>query len=160
VGPSFRGLTIDDTGEPDPRVELAENPSQAFDSSQDLFAPLKVESPSSPLTIASGDEAQLIVAEVEGGNRAVEIINNVRDRNGIDVEWQPSGSSENEIRNKTIEERKRTLFLEGVRLGDHRRYLEKFGLDTFQQSTPQGFEVGDQTCLPVPNIESSNNPAF
>lgn len=158
VGPVFRDLTIDDTGTPDPRVELELNPRPAFESSQDLYAPLKAGSPSSPLRIATGDEAQYIIAEVEGGDTAVEIINDVRQRHGISEEWQPSGGDPNEIRDKVIEERRRTLFLDGVRLGDLRRYIEKYGLDFFPTSTPQGFPMGDQTCVPLPDIERNNNP--
>ena len=158
VGPPFRRLTIDDTGISDPRVELVLNPRPAFEPSQDLYAPLKVPSPSSPLRIATGDEAQYIIAEIVGGTEAVEIINDVRARKGIDIEWVPSGGDPNEIRDKIIEERKRTLFLDGVRLGDIRRYIDKYGLNFFPISTPQAFPMGDQTCLPMPEIERNNNP--
>lgn len=158
VGPVFRNLTIDDTGIDDPRVDLVKNPRPAFESSQDLFAPQKAGSPSSPLRIATGDEAQYIIAEIEGGQTAVDIINQVRQRHGISEEWQPSGDEPNEIRNKVIEERRRTLFLDGVRLGDLRRYIDKFGLNFFPTSTPQGFPMGDQTCVPLPDIERNNNP--
>jgi len=158
VGPVFRGLTIDDTGNDDPRVELAKNPRPAFESSQDLFAPQKAGSASSPLRIASGDEARYIIAEIEGGQTAVDIINAVRERHGISTEWQPSGDEPNEIRDKVIEERRRTLFLDGVRFGDLRRYIEQYGLDFFPTSTPQGFPMGDQTCVPLPDIERNNNP--
>lgn len=158
VAPRFRGLTIDDTGNPDPRVELADNPADALDPSQELFTPIKSDQPNSPLVIASGDEAQYILAEVQGGSEAVDIINDVRQRNGISTEWSPTGGSPNEIRNKLIEERARTLFLEGVHLGDLRRYLEKHGLDLFPTSTPQGFSMGNQTCVPLPNVERDNNP--
>jgi hypothetical protein len=158
VGPVFRDLTVDDTGTPDPRVELALNPRPAFESSQDLYAPEKAGSSSSPLRIATGDEAQYIIAEIEGGQTAVDIINQVRDRHGISEDWQPSGGDPNEIRDKLIEERRRTLFLDGVRLGDLRRYIEKYGLDFFPTSTPQGFPMGDQTCVPLPDVERNNNP--
>jgi hypothetical protein len=159
VGPDFRDLTIDATGTPDPRVALEKNPHAAWDPSQDLYTPLKVPSPSSPLTIASGDEAQLIIAEIVGGSEAVQIINDVRARNGVTTTWSPTGGA-NEIRDKVIDERKRTLFLEGVRLGDIRRYIDKFGLDFFPTSTPQGFQMGDQTCYPMPDIERNNNPGL
>jgi len=158
VGPPFRGLEIDDTGQPDPRVELVLDPRPAFEPSQPLFAPAKAESESAPIAIASGDEAQYIIAEIVGGQEAVEIINEVRARNGIDVEWQPETGSAEEIRDKVIDERRRTLFLEGVRLPDLRRYIDKFDLDFFPTTTPQGFPVGDRTCVPLPEIERNNNP--
>ncbi len=158
VGPAFRHLTIDGTDQPDPRVELVLNPRPAFEPSQDLYAPRKVSSPSSPLRIATGDETQYIIAEITGGAEAVSIINDVRSRYGIDQEWTPEGGDANEIRDKVIDERKRTLFLDGVRLGDQRRYLDQYGLDFFQKSTPQGFPMGNQTCMPMPEIERNNNP--
>ena len=159
VGPDFRDLTIDATGIPDPRVALEKNPHAAWDPSQDLYTPWKVPSPSAPLMIASGDEAQYIIAEIVGGTDAVDIINAVRARNGVTTTWTPTGGA-NEIRDKVIDERARTLFLEGVRLADLRRYIEKFGLDYFPTSTPQGFPMGDQTCFPMPDIERNNNPGL
>lgn len=158
IGPVFRNLTIDETGAPDARVELALNPHPAFEPSQDLYAPWKVPTASSPLRIATGDEAQYIIAEIRGGSVAVDIINEIRARYGIDAEWAPSGRHPNEIRDKVIDERRRTLFLDGVRLGDLRRYIDQYGLDFFPTSTPRGWEMGDQTCLPMPEIERNNNP--
>ena len=160
VGPAFRDLTVDDTGSPDPRVQLEVNPIPAFEPSQDLYAPLKVSSASSPLRIATGDEARYIIAEVEGGQAAVSIINEIRARHGVDEQWSPSTTDPDEIRDKVIDERKRTLFLDGVRLGDIRRYINKFDLDFFPTSTPQGFPMGGQTCVPLPDIERNNNPGI
>lgn len=160
VGQNFIDLTIDETGEPDPRVDLAFNPTPAREPTLDLWAPWKVPTASSPLRLASGDEAQYIIAEIEGGQTAVDIINQVRARHGITTEWEPSTSDPDEIRDKVIDERKRTLFLDGVRLGDLRRYIEKFGLDFFETSIPLGQSVGTQTCLPLPDVERQNNPGL
>jgi len=132
----------------------------AFEPSQDLYAPFKVPSASTPLRYASGDEAQYIIAEVTGGQTAVDIINETRARHGITLEWEPEGTGPDEIRDKVLDERKRTLFLEGVRQGDLRRYIDQYGIDLFPTSTPQGFVMGDQTCLPLPEIERNNNPGL
>lgn len=158
VGPAFRDLTIDGTGTPDPRVQLALDPRPAFEPSQPLYAPLKVSSPSTSLRIASGEEARYIIAEIQGGQTAVDIINEIRAEHGISIAWTPTGSPADEILLKVIDERKRTLFLEGVRQGDLRRYLERYGLDLFPTSTPQGFPMGNQTCIPLPEVERNNNP--
>lgn len=160
VGQNFVDLTIDDTGEPDPRVALAFNPTPAREPTLDLWAPMKVPTASSPLRLASGDEARLIIAEIEGGQVAVDIINELRAKYGITTEWQPSGAGANEIRDKLIDERKRTLFLDGVRLGDLRRYIDEYGLDFFETSIPLGQSVGTQTCLPLPDVERQNNPGI
>lgn len=157
VGPAFRDLTVDGTGAPDPRVELVLDPQPAFEPSQPLYAPVKESNPESPMRYASGDEARYIVAEIVGGQEAVDIINDVRARHGIQP-WSPGGATEDEIRAKVIEEKKRTLFLEGTRQGDMRRYLDRYGLDFWPTSTPQGFPVGDQVCIPLPEVERNNNP--
>ncbi|MFC1660449.1 RagB/SusD family nutrient uptake outer membrane protein [Gemmatimonadota bacterium] len=159
IGPAFRDLTLED-GSPDPRVELVLDPVPAFEPSQALYAPLKVPTASSPLRYASGDEAQYIIAEIQGGAGAVQIINDIRARHGISLTWTPTGGDPNEIRDKVIDERKRTLFLDGTRQGDVRRYLDKYGLDFFPTSTPQGFAMGNQVCLPLPEIERNNNPGL
>jgi hypothetical protein len=158
VGTAFRDLEIDATGIPDPRVELVLDPRPAFEPSQPLYAPLKVPSAATSLRLGSGDEAQYIIAEVQGGQVAVNIINAIRARHGIATQWTPTGSPANEILLKVIDERKRTLFLEGVRQGDIRRYLDQYGLDYFPSSTPQGFPMGNQLCIPLPQVERNNNP--
>lgn len=159
VAPRFRGLTIDDSGVIDPRTRL-EGPFPAFDATQLGYGPTKYASPSAPIRIASGDEARYIVAEIEGGSTAVDIINEVRARHGVTPSWTPQSGSVTEIRDKLIDERARTLFAEGAHLGDLRRYLEKYGLDLFPTSTPQGIPMGTQTCMPMPAIERDNNPGL
>lgn len=157
VAPRFRRLTIDGTDIPDPRT-LLEGPMQAFDASQELWAPVKYSTPADPIRIASGDEARYIIAEVQGGQAAVNIINEVRARHGITQLWTPATGSATEIRDKLIDERFRTLFLEGAHLGDLRRYIDKYGLNLFATSNPHAIEVGSITCLPLPAIERQNNP--
>ena len=157
VSPRFRNLTVDATATEDPRV-LLEGPMPAFDASQELWAPLEYESAAAPIRIASGDEARYIIAEVNGGQEAVDIINEVRARHGIAEVWAPATTDPNEIRDKLIDERFRTLFAEGTHLGDLRRYIDKFGLDLFPTSNNHGIDVGNITCLPMPSIERDNNP--
>lgn len=156
TAPAFRDLTIDGTATPDPRVELA-GPFPGNEPSQAVYAPAKAGTPSAPLRVATGDEARYIVAEVMGGQTAVDIINEVRARYGITETWSPVGGDADEIRDKLIEERRRTLFIDGVRTGDLRRYITKYGLDFFPTSAPQGFPMGNQTCLPLPDIERDTN---
>lgn len=154
----FLFLTIDDTGETDPRTAHSEE-LPAFSAQASVWAPEKVPTSSSVLRVATGDEAQYLIAEVEGGETAVSIINAVRARHGIDTEWTPDGGDPDEIRDKLIDERRRTLFLDGVRLYDLRRYIDKFGLDFFPTAPhPSNFTMGDQTCAPLPNVERNNNP--
>lgn len=150
-------LTIDDAGVPDPRVELVLNPRPAYEPNQDLWAPRKVDSPTSPLVLASGDEAQMIIAEIMLGQEAVDRINDVRARNGIDIKWSPPSLDDDVILAKVIDERGRNLFLEGVRNGDLKRYLDQYGINLWPQVTPQGVQADDAVCYPLPDVERENN---
>lgn len=157
VGPDFRELTIDDTETADPRVDVFHDPNDQFgsDGSTVLWQARKYLSADAPVRLASGVEARYIVAELQGGQQAVDIINEVRDHQGIDVDWQPDDpTDEDEILRKVISERSRSLFLEGNRMGNMRRYLDRYGIDLF----PTGEGFGDQTCMPLPNAERDFNP--
>jgi hypothetical protein len=157
---AYSGLTLDETGIPDPRVDLVLDPIPAYDKGQPLWAARKVAGASSPLVIASGDEAQFIMAEIQGGSGAVDIINAARARHGITVEWSPAGGDPDEIRDKVIDERRRTLFLEGTRMGDLRRYVDKFDVDHFPATSPQGDTTRGALCYPLPLVERANNPGL
>jgi hypothetical protein len=104
--------------------------------------------------LATWDEAQLIIAEAEGGVTAVMIINMFHDRAGL----PPFVSiDEGEIRQHVIEERRRELFLESHHLGDIIRYNLELEPAT---GTPfsKGGTYGTTTCLPLPEVETLNNP--
>lgn len=158
VDPAFRDLTIDGTDVSDPRVGTFQDEDNPFaiDGSTPLYQVEKYQSATSPIRLASGLQAQYIIAEIQGGAEAVEIINEVRARQGISVTYAPSNPSDDEVRRKVLEERSRTLFLEGQRMGDLRRYAGRYGIDLF----PTGENFGDQTCFPLPDAERDNNPDF
>ncbi|HEX7051051.1 MAG TPA: RagB/SusD family nutrient uptake outer membrane protein [Longimicrobiales bacterium] len=158
VAPDFRNLTIDDTGEDDPRVDVFQDPDDPFaiDGSTPLFQARKYTSPTSPIRFASGHEAQYILAEIAaaGGDAgtAVDIINEVRARYGITIQY--ASTDPQEVLTKLLDERGRTLFLEGQRMGDLRRFRERYGIDEF----PTGDNYEDNVCMPLPNAERDNNP--
>ena len=68
--------------------------------------------------------------------------------------------SGNALRDKLIEERRRTLFLEGTLMGDTRLYKTKYSVDKFHTSIPQGLTVGSMTCRLVPQREIDNIPGL
>lgn len=154
VDPAYRDLTIDDSGTEDPRVNAFQDPNDQFaiDGSTELYQLEKYVVATAPIRLASGFEAAYYVAEIQGGQEAVDAINDVRAEQGISEEFD--SSDEEEIRLKLFDERARTLFLEGKRMGDLRRYIDSFGLDLF----PTGPNFGDQTCMPLPDAERDNNP--
>ena len=152
-----RTLTVD--GVPDPRV-AAINPEGVFGGDGRAYwgHPTKHRNEDDPLPLARWAEAQLIIAEVEGGQSAVNIINSLRDGYGL----PPFAStSEAEIQDQVLEERRRELFIEGFRAYDTRRANltlfppvdSPYALGQLKFGT-----YGSATCVPLPAIETLNNP--
>ncbi len=141
-------------GVPDPRVSLIDKNSTTTDGQTVWRTQTKYTSEGSPIRLASYVEAQLIIAEVEGGQTAVDIINELHTVNGLPPFV---GGSDQEIRDHIIEERRRAFFLEGHRLGDLRQYGGfaewAHGTHPFVGVLFPGIE-----CFPMGNAERFNNP--
>lgn len=164
VAEDFRGLTVDDTDELDTRVEVFQDPESpvSIDGQTPQFQAEKYTASTSPIRLASGDEAQYVIAEIQAATNggaglaaAVDIINAVRARHGIATEWAPGALTQDMVLRQLLDERGRTLFLEGQRMGDVRRYLERYAIDAFPES-PDPDVAG--TCMPLPLAERDNNP--
>lgn len=140
----------------DPRVKVTNTALQAFDRITPLWTQQKYADRNAPIPIARWAEAQLIVAEVQGGAQAVSIINTLRARASASLPTFAS-SDPTAIRNQVIAERSRELFLEGQHLGDKIRFNLPF---TPAAGSPfkQGLSYGTMTCFPYPDIEALNNP--
>jgi starch-binding outer membrane protein, SusD/RagB family len=149
VAPLYRDLEID--GVPDTRVTVVFADRMGQDGTTPLWLPMKYTSHTDPVVLASWREAQLIMAEVQGGQDAVDAINRLRTDAGL-----PSfqSSDPQEIAAQVIEERRRELFLEGHRLGDMLRYGIPFPTGT----THKGEPYGSITCIPLPTSERVTNP--
>ena len=133
-------------------------------------AQLKYTSNATPIPLATGDEAQLIIAEVDAANaataaNAIGIINTFRAR-GNQGPYAGAVDAAS-LRNEVIDQRRRELFLEGTHVGD----IVRYGL-TLTPATgaafPAGGQYGTQQCtgtdprvgLPLPDIERQNNPVL
>ena len=160
----WRNLTLDGTATPDPRVRLQPNPVPAIGSLDQLFAPFKIPSGSSPLNITSGVEARFILAEaaIAAGNlqNAVNIINAIRVQRGVTLTWVPATLDQPTVLNKLIDERGRTLLFEGTRVGDLRFYKKTYGIDLWHTTIPQNSLVGTATCHPLQQAEIDNVPGI
>lgn len=100
------------------------------------------------MPFASWREAQLMIAEVHGGQVAVDIINTLRDT--YDLPHFSSGDPI-AIRDQVREERRRELLMQGIKLGD---YLRWGTTDKWATGTDlMGQIYGDETCMPVPIVE-------
>lgn len=149
VDPSFRDLEVD--GVEDPRVEVFDAGRNGHDGVTASFLSTKFMSNSDPIPIASWDEAQLIIAEAEGGQEAVDAINRLRMKEDLPTF---SSSDPDEIAAQVLEERRRELFAEGHRLNDILRH----DLAWQEGTTHKGVPYGPTTCLPLPDVERDNNP--
>jgi hypothetical protein len=163
VAPSYRTLTLTDAGGaqvPDTRVTVTNAGKAGVDKRTPLYIQTKYTTSSSPIPIASYKEAQLIIAEVQQGQTAVNIINALRTARGL-----PTFSSTDPvvIAAQVTEERRRELFLEGQHLYDVRRLnlpLDPAAGIPYSTVYLKGGNYGTERCYPVPDVERLNNPNF
>ncbi len=113
---------------------------------------------STPIPLATYEEAQLIIAEtdIRAGSlaTALPIINASRARGG---QAPFVGTTQPEYLAELVDQRRRELFLESHHLGDVIRY--SIALQP-AAGTPYHFGgvYGNQVCLPLPSAERLNNP--
>ncbi len=152
VAPEYRGLTVG--GVADPRVKVLNTGRKGQDALTPQFSQQKfLGNGAVNLPIASWKESQLIYAEAVGGQAAKDAINAVRVAAGV---AKLDGSEGSDINAIVLEERRRALFSEGQRYSDMLRKNLPFptGVNAKQQT------YGPTTCVPLPNIETQNNPNF
>ena len=152
-----RTLTVG--GMPDPRLMGISEPGVVLGDGRPFFGLAKYRNADDPLPAANWAEAQLIIAEIEGGQRAVNIINALRE----DPWGFPpfASTDEAEIRDEVFDERRRELFVEGLRAYDLRRanlpLFPPVGADYAWDFKKFG-TYGTATCVPLPAVETLNNP--
>jgi hypothetical protein len=147
-----------ENGEADPRAAVNVTATRPADSKSVISVPKKFAGGlATPTPLARYEEAQLILAEAQGGAQAVTIINAMR----ADVALQPyTGATDPaSIKNLIIDERRRVLFAEGFRNYDIERF--SLTLNPAEGTTyPRvGGVYGNTTCLPLPDVERLNNPS-
>ena len=159
VDPSFRGLTVG--GVPDSRVVVVDGGVVGHDRATRIWRTTKYPLISSPIPIASGDEAILITAEadVEANNitAAVAGINKLRTKASLP---QYTGGTQAEVRAQLVDERRRELFLEGQRFGDIIRFSIPMTPAAGTAFPVKGGTYGNQICFPLPDVERNNNPTL
>jgi len=142
-------------GVADPRTATVTTTSRAVDGRFSVQQ-TKYTDLTSSLPITRYEEAQLILAEAEGGATAVGVINALRARHNLPA---MSAAELADIQGTLIEERRRELWLEGQRLYDLARFNAP--LNPAQGTAfPKGGTYGPTRCLPLPDIERFNNPCI
>ena len=156
IGAAFRNLTYG--GVADPRVPVANANRLASDNTNPMWIQNKYLSRDAPIPLASYQEAQLIVAEVSGGQTAVNIINALHTARGLPATFASNDPAT--IMAQVIDERKRELFLQSQRFYDINRF--NLPLDP-APGTSYGYKggfYGDMRCFPLPDVERLNNPTL
>ncbi len=109
----------------------------------------------SPIAIANSAEAKLIIAEVELGQTAVDIINGFHAAAGLPPYEPASVDDGAEVMKHVLQERSRELFLEGRRLTDFLRHDLPFASGTHPYD---GNTYGTTSCMQIPRRERDSNP--
>ncbi len=157
----YRNLTVAADGRltrgdgvPDPRVPVRFMNEFLQDGVTDNYAQLKYTSTAANIPIARWAEAQLILAEVEGGAQAVSRIDALRDVHGLPHYAGPTNAAS--IRNLIIEERRREFFFEGRFLAEKLRKELWFPMGV--GANHKAVTYGRARCFMMPLSEYQNNP--
>ena len=158
VAPAYQNLTVllngSATPQPDPRVQVKDMGKLARDGVTRYWQQLKFSSSGAvPFPVASWAEAQLILAEAVGGQEGLDAVNAVRAKSNI----QPLVPlPTDDWTTLVLEERRRQLFSEGQRYADMLRKNLPFQSGTNRK----GQIYSSLTCVPLPLVETQNNPNF
>ncbi|MGH7470060.1 MAG: RagB/SusD family nutrient uptake outer membrane protein [Longimicrobiales bacterium] len=164
----FRWASVEDDyfnlsfgGVADPRVRLTNSGLRGADAVSIVWYADKYATESSPIQIATWEEAQLMIAEAQvragNGQAAVTIINDLHTRVGLPAFVSTDNAV---ILQQVIDERRRELFLEGQHLGDAIRYNLPLTPAVGAPYPIKGGSYGTTRCMPLPDVERINNPNF
>ena len=150
VAPPYQGLTVD--GKPDPRVPVTDLKRIGQDGVTPFFQQQMFKTVSTPVPIASYVESQLILAEASTDQvEKLAALNRVRALNNISP---LTGTVTDDI---ILEERRRQLFSQGQRYTDMLRKKLPFQTGTNRKGQVYNDAL---TCIPLPDVETLNNPNF
>lgn len=157
VAPPFRNLG-------DPRVPVKspkEHGLRPMDGVTELWLQAKWLSLDAPIRLASKLEADYIAAEAQGTAAMLTLIQARRAANGLPAYAGPTDAQG--VLVEFLVQRSREFFMEAKRLGDWRRHPTAISDIRAPGSAYHkvGYGViGSQTCIPLPRMETDNNPNF
>ena len=156
VAEPYRNITYG--GMPDPRVEVIDEQTVNPQTGIPIFTSTKYPDASTPVEMASWEEAQLIIAEaaIEAGDftTAIDIIDALHAAVGLPAYMGAADAAE--LMDQIIYERAAEMYLEGHHLQD----LKRLDIPLFPATgTDDGFggAYGNQICFDLPATEFQNN---
>jgi hypothetical protein len=159
VGEYYRNLTVNGVSGAvaDPRVRTRDAGRNGADGITRQWQQQKfiAQTGGTPVPLASWAEAQLIYAEAVGGQQGFDAMNRVRAANQVPALTGPVPTGQ-AYTNLVLEERRRQLFSEGQRYVDMLRYNIPFATGVNRK----GQTFSNLTCVPLPDVETRNNPNF
>ena len=152
------GFPVTGVGTPDPRVPVQRRGvHMGNDSRTPMWDQLKYTGYDSDIPLARWAEAQLILAEIEGGQAAIARINALRDVHDL-PHYNVANPTAQQVENAIIEERRREFFLENrfwaTKLREDLYFPHGVGL---AEPESRGLN-GRTTCQLMPTNEYENNP--
>ncbi len=154
VAPFYRNAMVQ--GQPDPRVRATNAGRNANDNLNPLWLQQKYTALTTPIPIATGVEARLILAEARGGAEGVSILNALRARPGVALPALTAAEAA-DFQATLYDERRRELWLQGTRWFDVRRGNLAL-VPAAGTVYSKGGTYGDQRCWPLPDAERLSNP--
>jgi hypothetical protein len=145
-----------ENGQADPRSATITMTTRPADAKSLIVEPAKYTAYTSPIRLASYDEAQLILAEAQGGATAANIINTMRAAVGLTP--YTGATTPAAIQTLIVSERQRVLFVEGFRNYDIQRFNLPLSPPAGTVYPLKGGFYGNTICLPLPDVERFNNP--
>ena len=126
-----------------------------------LWAQTKYTAVNSPIPVATGTEAQLIVAEADIATNRANTLAIIATMRAAGSQAPYTGVTAADDLNEIIDQRRRALFLTGTHFGDLIRYnltVSPAAGATTPWNAQYGPDKGSQLCLPLPQAEILNNP--
>ncbi len=146
-----------ENGEVDPRSQSNLTTTRPADAKSQIYVPAKYAAGGAvPIPMLAYKEAQLILAEAQGGASAVTIVNAMRTAAGLKPYAGATDAAS--IKSLIIDERRRVLFAEGLRNYDIQRFTIPFNPAVGAPFPIKGGTYGNTVCLPLPDVERFNNP--
>lgn len=154
VAPAYRDLTVGAAATPDPRVQAVDAGRNGGDQVNRLWYQQKYPSITSTTPIATGVEAQLILAESQGGAQGFATLQSLRNAAGLPAF---TAAELSDFSATLYQERSRWLWLQGNHWFDV-RYASLPLNPAAGAAYAKGGTYGDQRCWPLPDVERLSNP--